>query len=403
MDTLCMKSADTLGTIIYITQIIEKIMTVLELQEQRLALQEELTTLLSNGEAEARELNETEASRMAEIRSQIDSIDTQIEDINKQNETLAKQERNIKKENIQNKMANTKLVDLIKGIVNNNLTDEQRSMVNGNTIELRDDLQATKEDVGQENVPTEKKALSLAIRNASVLNKMGATWFTNCVGNIDLPKYNGSSTYWADSENAEAVDGAGQFEKVTLSPKRLTSYIVVSRQLLQQSPENLEAILIADLAKAVAEELDKTVFGADAGTDAQPAGIFYNATALAPSGITFEDVLALEEEVEENNGTDFIFVTNPKYKYALRGTQMAHGLQMVFEHGEIDGQKTIVSNSVSGIAVLNPKDLAVASWGGVNITVDPYTLAGKNQVRIVVNALYDAKLKGDRIAVRGEE
>lgn len=377
-------------------------MTVLELQEQRLALQEELTTLLSNGEAEARELNETEASRMAEIRSQIDSIDTQIEDINKQNETLAKQERNIKENKTNNKM-DVRLFDLVKGIANGSLTDEQRAYVNGNTISFREDIQATAKDYGQENVPTDKKRLDVAIRNASVLNKLGCVWFGNAVGNIDLPKYNGSTTFWADSENAAAASGTGKFDKVTLSPKRLTSYIVVSRQFLQQSPEDAEAILIADLAKAVAEKLDMTVFGAEAGTDAQPAGLFYNATALAPTGLTFEDVLALEEEVEEHNGTDFIFVTNPKYKYALRGTQMAHGLNMVFEHGEIDGQKTIVSNSVAGIAVLDPKDLAVASWGGVNITVDPYTLADKNQIKIVVNALYDAKLKGDRIAVRGEE
>lgn len=376
-------------------------MTELELLEQRMSLQEELKTLISNGETEVRELNETETSRMAEIRSEIDNLDVQIENIRKENETLAKQERN--KEIKTNKKMDVRLFDLVKGIANGSLTDEQRAYVNGNTISFREDIQATAAEYGKENVPTDKKRLDVAIRNASVLNKLGCVWFGNAVGNIDLPKYNGSTTFWADSENAAAASGTGKFDKVTLSPKRLTSYIVVSRQFLQQSPEDAEAILIADLAKAVAEKLDMTVFGAEAGTDGQPAGIFYNATALAPTGITFEDVLELEEEVEEHNGTDFIFVTSPKYKYALRGTQMAHGLNMVFEHGEIDGQKTIVSNSVAGIAVLDPKDLAVASWGGVNITVDPYTLADKNQIKIVVNALYDAKLKGDRIAVRGEE
>jgi hypothetical protein len=32
------------------------------------------------------------------------------------------------------------------------------------------------------------------------------------------------------------------------------------------------------------------------------------------------------------------------------------------------------------------------------ITVDPYTLAGKNQIKVTVNYLCDAALKGDRIS-----
>jgi hypothetical protein len=74
---------------------------------------------------------------------------------------------------------------------------------------------------------------------------------------------------------------------------------------------------------------------------------------------------------------------------------------MVWEAGEIDGRKTVVSNSVAkgGLLVFDPRDLACASWDkdGMVITVDPYTRAGKNEIRITVNYLFDAVLAGDRI------
>ena len=124
-------------------------------------------------------------------------------------------------------------------------------------------------------------------------------------------------------------------------------------------------------------------------------------SGMSLSNMSYEDVLALEEAVEEKNGTDFIFVTDPKVKYGLRGTQMASGLQFVWENGEIDGRKAVVSNSVceGSIACFDPKDLAVATWDNdMVITVDPYTLAGKNQIKVTVNYLCDAALKGDRIS-----
>ena len=156
-----------------------------------------------------------------------------------------------------------------------------------------------------------------------------------------------------------------------------------------------------DLAEAIAEHLDETVMGADSGTTTQPAGIFLDAaTGNTLSAITYDNVLALESDVEAANGYNFIFVANPRVKYALKGTQMASGLQMVYNAGEIDGYKAIVSNSVveGGLVCLDPRDLAVAQWGGVEITVDNVSRAIFGEVRLVVNAYFDAKLRGDRIA-----
>ena len=378
-------------------------MNILELAERKLNLEAELKGLIENGEAEKRQLNETENNRMAEIRTEIDGITKQIEDNEAENRRLQEiEQKNNKEQKSENKME-IRLFDLIKGVAEGNVTDEMRSMVNGNKITYRA-INVSNATQGQENVPEDKKDLFMAIRNASVLNKIGATWFSNAVGDISIPKYAGSTCGWK-GELASADNGEGAFSEVILQPKRLTAYIDISKTFLAQDANGAEALLINDLAKAVSEKLDQTIFGAASGTTDRPAGIFNvlsasTMTGTSLSSVDYDDVLALESAVEGHNGTDFIFIANPKVKYALKGTQMASGLQMVYAGGEIDGYKAVVSNSVNdkSIVCMDPKDLAVATWQGIEITVDTVSQAIENKVRIVVNYLVDAKLRGDRIA-----
>lgn len=374
-------------------------MTILELKENKLNLQEELTNLV-NASAE-RKLEEAENAKLVEIRTKIDEIDAQIAEIEKENREI--KENNKVKET--KKMAKEiRLVDAINNVVNGNIPDEQRAMMkNSNTINYRSDIVAGVDAQGGYNVPEEKKGLDVAIRNASVLNKIGATWFSNAVGDISIPKYSGSNVAWK-GEISAATDGAGTFSETVLKPKRLTAYIDISKTFLAQDSNDAESILIKDLAEAIAEKFDKTVFGSGTGTTDEPAGLFSASgvvTGTDLSAVTYDSVLELESAVEEKNGTEFIFIANPKVKYALKGTQMASGLQMVWNAGEVDGYKAVVSNSVEnkGIICMNPRDLAVATWSGIEITVDTVSRAIYNEVRLVVNFLCDAKLRGERIAL----
>ena len=376
-------------------------MNILELQEKRLNLQNELTNIVN--ESETRALEDNENSRLAEIRTEIDGIDKQIEEIEAENRKLQQEQKNNKENKTDNKME-FRLFNAIKGVAEGNVPEELRSMVNGNKITYRaNEIVAGVDAQGGYNVPEEKKDLFMAIRNASVLNKIGATWFSNAVGDISIPKYAGSTCGWK-GEIDTADNGAGAFSEVLLTPKRLTAYLDISKTFLAQDANSAESLLIADLAKAVSEKLDQTIFGAESGTTTRPAGLFNVITAVTGTSLTsvdYDDILGLESAVEEKNGTDFIFIANPKVKYALKGVDMAEGYgHMVYAGGEIDGYKTVVSNSVNNKSILcmDPKDLAVATWDGIDITVDTVSRAINNEVRIVVNFLVDAKLRGDRIS-----
>ena len=372
----------------------------IEIREKLVNLKDELEQVIATGEAEKRELSEEETNKMAEIRSQIDEAENELKAIEEENRNLVKNNKSKETKKMEKQV---RLFDLVKEVVNGNVSEEHRAYVNGNSINFRAAIQATATGMGEENVPEDKSPLELAIRNNTVLDKLGVTWFGNAVGNVSIPKYWGSQTFWADSENADAADGASAFTETVLSPKRLTSYITISRQFLAQSETDAEAILIADLARAIAEKIDMTVFGQGSGSTSQPAGLFNGAASGTLASMTFDDVLALENKVEEKNGTDFVFVTSPNVKYTLRGVQTASGLKMVYDANEIDGRKTVVSNSVvkGGLMAVDARDIACASWDNdMVIVIDPYSLAGKNQIKITCNYLFDAALKGDRIATQ---
>lgn len=382
-------------------------MTKLELKEKVMGLKDELRTLIENGESEKRELNETETGRIAEIRSEIDSTEAQITEMENEERRIA--ENNNKETNnntIKKETRNmVKLFDLVKGIANNTLTDEQRQYVNGNKIDYRAIIQAQGEaTTGVETIAEEKTPLEVAIRNASVLNRIGCTWYSGINGDISIPKYSGSQVGWK-GEVATADNGEGEFSEVNLKPKRLTAVVRISKTFLAQNSASVEATLIRDLSEALAEELDKTVFGTTSGTTDRPAGLFVDGAEYLTTGgtladMTYDDVLALELGVEEHNGTDFTFIANPNVKYQLKSEQIASGLRMVWDNNEIDGYKAVVSNSVAkgGVIAMNPRDLVVAMWNNGEILVDPFSLAQDNQIRLVANFYVDAALKGDRIA-----
>ena len=385
-------------------------MNVLELKEKSLELRKQLAELIAKGEAEQRELNEEETNTMAELRKSIDEINAQIEEIEKENRTI--QKNTIITEN--KEIRTMSLLKMISAVVEGrNFTEDEAKAIAEARAEFAKSgispkgqivyrsIAATVDGSGKENVPEDKWNLEVAVRNNLVATRMGADFVSGLVGDVSIPKYAGSNVTWK-GETATAADGQGAFSEITLTPKRLTATLDVSKQFLLQDSNDAEALLIRDLGAAIAEKLDETIFGSEAGDNTKPAGLFNGVVgAKALTDITYDDVLALEEAVELANGSNYMFVVNPKVKFALKGTQMANGLQMVFDSDEIDGYKAISSNSVvtNGIICMDPHELVIGNWGSAfEITVDPYTKAADGQVRLVVNAYYDAKLRGNKIA-----
>jgi HK97 family phage major capsid protein len=258
-------------------------------------------------------------------------------------------------------------------------------------VENRAIIQATVPGQGIEDVSEDKLGIVEALRNKSVLVNAGAQFLTGLKGDVSIPVYSGSNVAWA-GETSTAVDGAGNFVEVLLQPKRLISFIDISKQFLIQDTKNAEGLLIADIVRAVNEKLESTLLGNAAGGTTQPAGIF-NIVAPTPLTPTFGEIITLEATLENAKVYGNLgYLVSPTAKATLRTTDKSGSSgKFILENNEIEGQKTLSSGNVyaSGIVLGNWEDYVIGQWGGIDLTIDPYSQATNGLVRVVINTYFD--------------
>lgn len=328
------------------------------------------------------------------------------------------QEAEPKEENIytkRNNMKNFSLIKAINDVVNNrNINEDALAVIETGATEMRKSglsysgqiqlpveeraatdgaIVATVAEQGKEIVETEKLNILEPLRGKSILAEAGATFLTGLVGNISIPTYSGSTCGWK-GEMVDADNGKGDFDTVELSPKRLTAYIDISKQFLVQDSVGAEEMLRADIVNALVAKLEQTIFGDADGDANKPAGIFYNATEQNPS---WAGVCEAEADLTDYLG-DKRFVMSPSAKAAFKMTTISgekSDLRLLMNGNEVDGYPVSASSNVvdGGYAFGDFKELVVAQWGAIDIVVDPYTLATKNAIRLVINAFFDAKVR----------
>lgn len=230
----------------------------------------------------------------------------------------------------------------------------------------------------------------------------GATYMSGLVGNVSIPVYSGANVTW-EGEVAAAKDGAGTFSEVKLEPKRLTAYVDVSKQFLLQDSNSAEEVLKNDIVAAIAEKLEKTILGDEAGSTTIPTGLF-NGVSADSSAVTYVDVVNMEAELEDANVSgDIKFIVAPSAKAVLKTTVKADGCNgFIMQNNEIEGYPVLCSSAVAskGVVMGNFADYVIGQWGGIDLTVDPYTQAANGKVRLVINAYFDAKPRREEAFVK---
>lgn len=244
---------------------------------------------------------------------------------------------------------------------------------------------------GEDVVATDIYNILEPLRAKNVLVQAGAKFLTGLVGDVQVPVMTGANVTW-EAETDDAADGAGAFTNIKMSPKRLTAYIDISKQFIAQDGIGAENLIRQDLVNAINSKLEATILGDVAKTATQPGGIF--AGKSLPKVEDFKGITALEAGVEEANiFGEMKYIVAPSAKGALRampkGTKL---INPVMENGTIDGTPVLSTSNVKKNYMVygDFSNLAIGSWGAVDLTVDPYTQAGKGMIRLVINAYFDA-------------
>lgn len=361
-------------------------MNILELKESLTALKDKAECLVRNAMQEVRELNNEENTVLESIRSKIIDTKKEIKRIEKEEQERASYLETQKNKSIDNTMKST----LVKEI--RNAIDENKKSITLNA-ETRAMQVTGASGVHDSVVETEVEGILEPLYANSVLTQLGARWYSGLpMGDVQIPVMGKNTVKW-ESEVADADESTSTFTTVKLSPKRLSAYVDISKQLLYQDTIGVEAAIRRDIVNALNDKLEATIFGSAAGTSDQPAGLFYNQTATAIE--SYADLCNFEAGVEANNVYgNMSYVLSPKAKADLRGMiKGTNATTMVYEGGAIEGVPAFVTSNVEAgkLVYANFENLVIGSWGDIELLVDPYTQAGKGCIRLVINAYFDAK------------
>ena len=374
-------------------------MNSVELTDKKNQLKIQAEAILSGAEKESRKLTDEEQSQYDSLKNQIAETENEIRELSNK---LNKEKKEVRT------MENFSLLKAINDVANNRPLDERsQEVVNAGIAEMRkaglsysgqivlpieerSDIQATIATAGQEAVAEDKLHILEPLRANLVMAAAGANYMTGLVGNVSIPVYSGGNVGWAGEIEA-AADGAGTFSEVTLEPKRITAYIDISKQFLIQDSVSAEALIRADIVRAISNKLEATILGDAAGTTKQPEGIFYGADALDDT--SYATMVGLVKELEEKNVYgDIKFIVSPSAKATLKTTAKDAGSGLfVMQNNEIDGLPVLSTSACKGIVLGNFADYVIGQWGSIDLTIDPYSQATNGKVRLVVNAYFDAK------------
>jgi len=260
---------------------------------------------------------------------------------------------------------------------------------------MKRDLNVGTSTAGGHLVSTDLLASSFIdiLRNRAVTLRAGVTLLTGLVGNPAIPRQTTASTIgWIATEGGAASETAPAFDQVTMNPKTMGAYVDYTRQLLLQSSIDVENLVRNDLIMQMALTLDLGVLYGT-GSSGQPTGIAnqsgINTTTFAAAMPTYAEIVAMETAVAADNadiGT-LAYITDATVRGAMKTTEKASGTaQFVWEPGNtMNGYTTHVSNQVTDEDVFygNWADAVVGFWGGLDLTMDPYTGATSGTRRVV--------------------
>jgi HK97 family phage major capsid protein/HK97 family phage prohead protease len=225
------------------------------------------------------------------------------------------------------------------------------------------------------------------------------------VGNVDIPKQVSSTQgYWVGEMGAPTASAPG-VDQISFTPKTLGAFTDISRRLLMQSTPDAEMLVRDDLLAVMALEIDRVaIYGT--GGEYQPKGLKYysgiNAVDFATAGApSYAELVEMETQIALDNAdvNSMSYAFNAAVRGKLKTTLQfpsVNGSNPIWElGGTVNGYSTDTTNQIASGEVFfgNWKDLVIAMWGGLELTVDPYSNSTSGALRIVTLQDVDLNLR----------
>jgi HK97 family phage major capsid protein len=268
---------------------------------------------------------------------------------------------------------------------------------------------------GQELVFPEYMGFLDLLRNETKVLSMGARVVSGLQGTPTWVKQTGASTfYWlGENPDADVTDSKLTLDVVSSTPKTGKSMLHYTRQQMLMGVESIESLIQADLLEQDAIAVDSASL-VGTGSNSQPTGILNTAGILARAmgengGVpAYKDMTALRTLIKKANAMRLGsggYLTTPDIEDLLMNTpKMANQIAMPVwsDEGKVGAYRAestnqMPSNLTKGTSAGNChailfgiwSELFILEWGALEITVDPYTKAGQDLVRVITSHLLD--------------
>ncbi len=231
-----------------------------------------------------------------------------------------------------------------------------------------------------------------SVSEGGILEKLGVTMYPNSKANIGLvfSKSTGAAFY---AEGAAVADSAKDLKYATLSARRVQGSMTFSREYLAQTATNAEFLMQVEnaIGWAISGELANQVINDATLTLAG------RASGATKTTLTYEDAMLLQGSVDIEDFTNARFVAGKSLYYGMKTLKKDAGSGLFLaENSMVDGVPVVNAGSKLSANKLifgDFKHAHVATFGdGVEILVDPYSLASTGQVKITYTVMADAKV-----------
>lgn len=424
--------------------------TLRELQEMRNQKFTDATNLLQKAKTEARELLPEESSQFDALDAEIEQLDKDIEAKRKQDGFAQKRALAIGAITGDGIPANSEQDrrDLRKFSINKLIRSQiptEGITLDGIELEMHQEAQKEAVDMGQTirgvgipsrilstrdnsvTMPTQPEdgkavvqtelddnlSMMDMLRNDLVTRQLGATYLNDLVGNVSFTRMTQRPVASWKPEVGALDKSNIKFASDELAPKRLGTYVIQSLQFLRQTSPAIERLTKQEIAYSLSEGVDVAAISGT-GTNNQPMGILnhagvsaINVPGLGTNGgaLTRANLIALRTALLKRNirGKKLAWLLNAAVEGALANTPIATGSdKFILETDRLLNYPYVMSNMVpsdldkgSAVDTLSAAifgdwaELLIAQWGGIDLLVDPYTLAVDGQIKIVAQGFFN--------------
>ena len=239
-----------------------------------------------------------------------------------------------------------------------------------------------------------------ALRAPSIVESLGAQ-VINAQGHLKFPRISSKAVSAVAGEVSDVDSATMELDQVTMTPERAASNLKYSKQLLIQGGATVDQLIATDLRRSLTERIDLHAFSmimADTDVDDQSTA---GGTDTAVSGSL---AVAMEAAVLAAGGdlSNAHYVLSPESYKHFKTTALISQVKALVEGNALNGYQMHATPHLAdetagsvGQAIFGnfSQGLLLAYFGGIDILVDPFTLAQNAQVALHCTRYFDTAVR----------